>query len=166
MGTGSGCLAVAIAHHTPSSRIHATDLSGAALALAKENAERHKVADRIQFLEGDGFAALPPETAFNLIVSNPPYIPTAEIATLAPEVRDYDPALALDGGLDGLNILRCLAGEGARYLRQGGRLMCEFGDGQADVVQRIFKEQQWKVEPVIPDLSGRARILVAQPPES
>src|SRR5581483_6778632 len=100
-GTGSGCLAIALAVKSRSARITALDFSTAALALARRNAGAHQVDERILFLESDGLAALPADASFDLVVSNPPYIPTAEIETLQPEVRDYDPRLALDGGADG-----------------------------------------------------------------
>jgi release factor glutamine methyltransferase len=165
-GTGSGCLAIALASHVPQARICALDLSPSALDVARANAARHNVESRIRFFEGDGFGALPQDLRFDLIVSNPPYIPTREIQHLAPEVRDHDPLLALDGGEDGLVFLRRLAREALPFLLDGARFMCEFGDGQADLVQRIFRDQGWKIEAVAPDLSGRARILVACRAES
>ena len=166
IGTGSGCLAIALAHHVPGAQIDAVDLSEAALAVARENAARHQVLDRVHFFHGNGFAPIPAEKRFDLVVSNPPYIPSSEIAHLAPEVRDHDPRLALDGGADGLDVLRRLAVEAPAYLKPGGGLMCEFGDGQGEAVSRLFSVQQWVVEMVVPDLSGRARILVARGAES
>jgi len=115
-GTGSGCLAIALACKCPTAEVYAVDISSEALALARENAARHGAAERIRFLHGDGFAAAPAGARFDLIISNPPYIPTAEIASLEPEVRDYDPRGALDGGADGLDYGRRLAAEGARFL--------------------------------------------------
>jgi release factor glutamine methyltransferase len=165
-GTGSGCLAVAIAHHVPSAQVDALDLSRAALELARENVTRHQLSSRVRFFEGDGFNALPPGTLYDLIVANPPYIPSGEIEHLAPEVRDHDPRLALDGGVDGLDVVRRLAREGAGYLKGGGRLLCEFGDGQSEAVQAVFEAQRWTIEDVTPDLSGRARFLVARGSES
>ena len=184
-GTGTGCIAIALAAKCPSAKIVATDISPDALELAKQNAERNKVAERIEFLQGDGFAALhsegrvprAPESnnenggsqssplrkmEFDLIVSNPPYIPSAEIATLQPEVRDFDPRAALDGGADGLDFYRKLAVEAKLFLKPGGKIILEFGDGQAGGVRTIFETEKWIVEAVKEDYSQRARILIAK----
>jgi release factor glutamine methyltransferase len=160
-GTGSGCLAITLAVKCPHALVHAVDISSAALAVARANAARHSVAARIFFHESDGFAALPHDLRFDLIVANPPYIPSAEIATLQPEVRDHDPRLALDGGADGLDFYRRLARETPAWMRPGARLMMEFGDGQAEALRAIFSAGPWRVESVVADLSGRLRILVA-----
>lgn len=160
-GTGSGCLAIALAAKFPAAQVVALDISEAALAAARANAAQNQVAERIQFLCGDGFAALPAGTTFDLIVSNPPYIPTAEIATLQPEVRDFDPHGALDGGADGLDFYRRLAREAREFLRPGGKIMLEFGDGQAPDIRALFENQKWIVEAVKDDYSQRARILIA-----
>ena len=183
-GTGSGCLAIALAAKCPAAHITALDISPDALAIARQNAAANKVADRIEFLEGDGFAALNHSEGrvprvpnqkingnsrspslrnlFDLIVSNPPYIASAEIATLDPEVRDHDPHTALDGGADGLDFYRRLAADTAAFLKPGGKLMLEFGDGQADALQNIFTAQKWVVEAVKDDYSHRARILIVR----
>ncbi len=182
-GTGSGCLAIALAAKCPAAQVTALDISPDALAVAQQNAAGNKVAERIEFLQGDGFAAMTqrwgerprepkPTTAdgspgvsphqFDLIVSNPPYIASAEIATLQPEVRDHDPRPALDGGADGLDFYRRLAAEAAAFLKPGGKLMMEFGDGQADDLQKIFTAQKWVVEAVQEDYSHRARILIVR----
>ena len=158
-GTGSGCLAIALAVKCPAAHVHALDISETALQLARTNAARHGVEQRVQFHCGDGFTALPAGVKFDLIVANPPYIPSAEIATLEPEVRDHDPRLALDGGADGLDFYRRLASESGAWLRAGGRLMAEFGDGQADAVGACFTATGWKDRAIEPDLSGRARFM-------
>jgi len=160
-GTGSGCLAIALASKCPAAEVTAVDISAEALALARQNAARHGAADRIHFLAGDGFAALPPGACFDLIISNPPYVPTAEIATLQPEVRDYDPRQALDGGADGLDCARRLAAEAGSLLKPAGRLMLEFGDGQAEPLRAIFQQQKWIVEAIVEDYTHRPRFLVA-----
>ena len=160
-GTGSGCLAIALALKCPAARVTALDISEPALEVARANAARHEVTERIQFLAGDGLAALPADATFDLIVSNPPYIPTAEIATLEPEVREFDPTGALDGGADGLRFYELLAREAARRLRPGGRLMVEFGDGQAPAVRALLEHEKWIVEAVREDYSQRARFLMA-----
>jgi len=105
---------------------------------------------------------LPPGLSFDLIVANPPYIPSSELDALAPEVRDYDPRPALDGGADGLDFFRRLAAEGAKHLRPTGLLMAELGDGQAERVGEKFLQHNWVVENVEADYSGRPRILVAR----
>ena len=185
-GTGTGCLAITLAARCPSADVTALDLSAAALALAQQNASQNGVAERIEFLPGDGFAAFQPgrraprgpesntdtktgtaggappgKREFDLIISNPPYIPSAEIETLQPEVRDFDPRAALDGGPDGLDFYRRLAAEAKAFLKTGGKIMVEFGDGQADDIQRIFEAEKWVVEAVQADYSQRARILIA-----
>jgi release factor glutamine methyltransferase len=161
-GTGSGCLAIAMAVKSPLAEITALDISSEALAVARENAARHSMESRVRFLAGDGFGALPAEARFALIVSNPPYIPGGEIASLDPEVRDFDPRLALDGGVDGLDFYRRLALEAGAFLQPGGRIMLEFGDGQADAIRNLFDQQMWIVEAVKEDYSRRPRILTAQ----
>lgn len=164
LGTGSGCLALALAKNTARTEIVALDVSPAALAVARRNAERLGLAARVQFLESDGFAALPAGAGFDLLVTNPPYIPAGEIAALEPEVRDHDPRLALDGGADGLTWYRRLAAEAAARLAAGGVLMAEFGDGQAPAVVEILRSGGWPEPEIVNDLTGRARFLVARRP--
>jgi release factor glutamine methyltransferase len=159
VGTGTGCIAIALAAKCPNAKISATDISPGALALAKENAVKNNV--QIEFLGGDGFATLPPEARFDLIISNPPYIPTAEIETLQPEVRDFDPREALNGGADGLDFYRRFAAEAKNFLKPDGKIMLEFGDGQAPAIRKIFENEKWIVEAVKDDYSQRARILIA-----
>ena len=158
-GTGSGCLAIALSARCPAAQVHAADISVDALRVARENAALHSLGDKIQFHSGDGFAALPGGLLFDLIVSNPPYVPSAEIQALAPEVRDHDPRLALDGGADGLDFYRRLAAEGANHLCPGGRMMLESGDVQSEQICRIFVQHKWVVEKVEADYTGRPRIL-------
>jgi release factor glutamine methyltransferase len=161
-GAGSGCLAIALAVKSPQTRVFAVDVSEAALAVAKQNAASHNVGARIEFFQGDGFAALPGRDRFDLIVSNPPYIPSAEIESLEPEVRDFDPRSALDGGADGLDFYRRLAAEARDFQNPDGRIMLEFGDGQAGAVRELFEKQNWVVEAIMPDYTRRPRILVAR----
>lgn len=162
LGTGSGCLPIYLAHELPSVRVTTVDISPAALTVARENARRHGVLNRVDFLEGDGFAALPPGRQFDLIVSNPPYIPSAEIEALEPEVRDHDPRLALDGGPDGLDFYRRIAAEAPSWLKAGGKLMLELGHDQAAAVGEICEHQMWIVEAIEPDYSRNPRILIAR----
>jgi release factor glutamine methyltransferase len=161
-GTGSGCIAIALALKAPTAKVFASENSPEALTLARQNCAAHELADRIQLLEGDGFilaGSLPP---LNLIISNPPYIPRKEIETLQIEVRDFEPHSALDGGEDGLDYFRRFAGEAAAWLRPGGKIMLEFGDGQGPVLEQMFQAQNWVVEPLVADYTGRPRILVAK----
>lgn len=162
-GTGSGCIALAIASKCPAALVTALDVSPEALAMARANAARHGLESRIRFVEGNGFAAVPEGDTFDLIVSNPPYIPTAEIQGLQPEVRDHDPRLALDGGVDGLDFYRRLAAESAARLKPGGRLMAELGDDQSEAVRGLFLSQKWVVENVREDYNRTPRILTAVP---
>ena len=162
LGTGTGCIAIAIAVNAKQADVHATDISPEALALAKENAAKNSVANRIKFHQGDGFAVLPTDSKFDLIASNPPYITSAEISSLQPEVRDFDPKLALDGGVDGLDFYRRIALEARFFLRLHGKLMLEFGDGQAEALKKIFSNENWIVEEIIADYSSRPRILIAR----
>ena len=163
-GTGSGCLAIALAMKCPATRVVALDISKEALQLAQLNAGRHGVAERITFVESGNFARLPNGTQFELIISNPPYIPTAEIGALQPEVRDYDPHQALDGGSDGLKFYRQLAAEAGPFLKSTGKIMVELGDGQAEFVREIFQCQKWIVEAIEEDYNHRPRMLVARKP--
>ena len=160
-GTGTGCLAIAIRKNSPQSVIHALDRSPKALAVARQNAQALGIND-ITFHEGDGFNALPEAMEFDMIVSNPPYIPSAEIQNLAPEVRDYDPRLALDGAEDGLIFYRRFAIEAADWLKPGGRLLCEFGEEQECDMPLLFADDIWTDRHVFPDLSDRPRFFEAQ----
>ena len=161
-GTGSGCIAIALAAKCLSARVVALDLSGEALAIAQQNAAKNGVAARLEFRQSDGFAALKPDERFDLIVSNPPYIPSAEIETLQPEVREHDPRSALDGGADGLDFYHRLAAEAGAFLKPDGKLMLEFGEGQADAISAILVSQNWQIESVQPDYTKRLRFLVAR----
>lgn len=169
-GTGTGCIAIALAAKCPNAKIIALDVSADALALAKENVAKNKVADRIEFVQGDGFAGLknwwgerPREPQFDLLISNPPYISTAEIKTLQPEVKNFDPRAALDGGADGLDFYRMFASQAKPFLKSTGKIMLEFGDGQAEVIRQIFESEKWIVEEIKSDYSQRERILIARP---
>ena len=163
-GTGSGCIAIALACKIPTLQVYATDSSAEALELAQRNAAANGVANRIQFLFGPGFSALPSGTKFDLIISNPPYIPAAEIDLLQPEVRDYDPRPALDGGPDGLDHIRQIAAEAPLFLKPHGKVMLEFGDGQAELVSQLFSEQKWIVEDIVEDYTQRPRIFIGKRP--
>lgn len=161
-GTGSGCIAIAIAAKCPTARIVALDVSTDAIEVAKQNAASNRVSDRIEFRCEDGFATLNGNDKFDLIVSNPPYIVSEEIATLDPEVREFDPRGALDGGADGLDFYRRLATEAGAFLKPGGKIMIEFGDGQSEAISKIFSAKQWTVEAVHQDYTKRERMLTAK----
>jgi release factor glutamine methyltransferase len=159
VGTGSGCLAVALASQHKTAVVTAIDLSADALAVARRNAARHKLDERIRFLEGDLFAPVPEGERFDFIVSNPPYIPTAVIATLAAEVRDHEPRLALDGGGDGFVVIDRLLAESPKYLEVGGYLLLEIGYDQEAEGRKRFEAAGWELGKTIQDAEGRARVL-------
>jgi release factor glutamine methyltransferase len=161
-GTGSGCLALALASHCVAAEIDALDSSAEALDLARQNATAHGLQNRIRFFHGRRIEDLPAGTRYSLIISNPPYIPSADIELLEPEVRDFEPRQALDGGVDGLDLYRRLAGEAGPLLSPGGCLMVEFGDGQSSAVTRLLAEQNWIVAAVEQDYTARPRFLVAR----
>jgi release factor glutamine methyltransferase len=156
IGTGSGAIAVTLALETEA-RVTATDVSATALKVAQDNA-RH-LAALVDFLRCDLGSALR-DQSFDLVVSNPPYVAETDRPTLQPEVRDYEPALALFAGTDGLDIYRRIIPEAARLLRPGGRLILELGDGSLDHVRRML-DQGWGDIEVIPDLAQRPRCLTA-----
>ena len=163
LGTGSGCLAIALAFHAPGAQIHAVEISGDALALARENAGRHEVSSRIQFHEGDFFSAMPAGLRCDLIVSNPPYIPSARIDTLEAEVRQYEPRTALDGGADGLDSYRRISAQARAFLQPAGRLMLELDQEGAEATREIFLKDDWAVEALEQDYNRQPRILIADP---
>lgn len=158
VGTGSGAIALAVAKARPSARVVAIDCSAGALAVARANAERNGVT-HVEFLEGDLLAPLGDRRP-DLVLSNPPYIPTAEVDALMPDVRDYEPRLALDGGPDGLDAIRRLIPAAAERLSPGGGLVLEMGHDQAAAV-RALCDARWTDVRVHRDLAGHERILEA-----
>lgn len=162
VGTGSGCLAVACAHQLPKARVTAIDISPKALEVARGNAERHKLTDRVEFLEGDLLSPLPESPTLDAIISNPPYIPTADVEDLEPGVRDHEPALALDGGADGLEVVRHLLREAAPRLKPGGHLILEIGTAQDAPVRELLSDGRvWELRPTVRDLQGHPRVIHA-----
>lgn len=159
LGTGSGCIAVSIAHQVKSAQVTAVDVSAEACGVATRNATRHAVADRMTVLVGDLLAPLPADARFDLIVSNPPYIPPAEIDTLDVGVRQFEPRLALDGGPDGLDFYRRLASSAAQWLKPGGHAMVEVGWTQDAAVRELFATSGWMVLPSVKDMGGRWRVV-------
>jgi release factor glutamine methyltransferase len=161
LGTGSGAIVISILSALSRARAFATDISEQALAAAKANAERHKVADRLEFRLGPWWQAVPPGEQFDLIVSNPPYIASDQIDALQPEVRLFDPKLALDGGWDGLEPYRAIAAGAARRLNPGGLLLVEIGATQAETVGRILTRSGFGRIEVQKDLAGLDRLVLA-----
>jgi release factor glutamine methyltransferase len=163
VGTGSGCIAVALAHHLPHAQITAIDLSAPALAVARQNAGRNGVSSHIRFLEGDLLAPVAGEH-FEIVASNPPYVPLADRATLAVEVRDHEPALALFAGDDGLEIYRRLIPAAFAALIQGGFLALEIGFGQSEAIAALLAASAFRQIEFIPDLQSIPRVVCAQHP--
>ncbi|HLK55561.1 MAG TPA: peptide chain release factor N(5)-glutamine methyltransferase [Chthonomonadaceae bacterium] len=157
VGTGSGCIPIAVLAHCPEARAFAIDLSAEALEVAGRNAQAHGVTDRLRLIQGDLLTGV--SGNLDIIVSNPPYIPTGEVAGLQPEVRDFEPRLALDGGADGLTLLRGLAREADRVLKPGGWLAVEVALGQADAVKELFAAYGLTDIAARRDLAGIERIV-------
>ena len=162
LGTGSGAIAVTLLAELPEASAVASDLSGAALAVAKGNAEALGVVGRASFVQASWFAGI--DGKFDLIVSNPPYIPLADIAGLAPDVREFDPPRALDGGPDGLEAYRRIAGGAAGHLTPSGKVVLEIGAGQENAVNELFTGEGFARESRHFDLSGHVRCLVFSRP--
>lgn len=161
-GTGSGAIAVSLAVFLPAARVFAVDLSPAAIGVAQENARRHGVADRVNFFQGDLLEPLGNGAkVFDLIAANLPYIPAGDMAGLPREVQ-YEPAVALNGGPDGLALYRRLLPQAGRLLKTGGHLLLEIGPGQGRAVLEMLEPWQAFVRP---DLAGRERLVAARPKE-
>ena len=158
LGVGSGAILLAILAERPRARGLGVDVSEDALAVARDNAANLGLARRAAFLRSYWTAGLD-AASFDLVVANPPYIPTAEIAALAPEVRDHEPRLALDGGPDGLSAYRRLSPEILRVLKDDGRFAVEIGQNQAAAVQALFQREGAGEIAVHPDLAGRDRVV-------
>jgi release factor glutamine methyltransferase len=160
VGTGSGVLAICAAIHLPQSHVTAIDISPAALTIARANAERHQVAERIRFLEGNLLDPVPTAETFDMIVSNPPYIGLSERDDLPRDVRDHEPALALFAGTDGLDVLRPLIAAAAKRLVPGGWLMAEFSPPQQPALREIVAQDDTLESPLFTeDLNQRPRVL-------
>lgn len=160
LGTGSGALVLALASEWPQALCVGTDIDEDALRTARANARRLDLAERAKFVRCNFAAAL--AGPFDLIVSNPPYIPSAEIATLAPEVRDHDPRRALDGGADGLNAYRILIPQATALLAPAGVLIVEVGAGQSEPVARLMRDAGLAGQLTRPDLGGIPRAVIGR----
>jgi len=164
VGTGSGVIATTLAQKVAGAKVIATDPSVEALAVAARNAEHAGVADKIRFLEGPLLTPLQAEGLegrITAIVSNPPYVPSGEIARLPSDVRDFEPRGALDGGPDGLDVIRGIAQDGPTFLVPGGALVLEVGEGQAEAVGELLAQGLGRVE-IHRDYAGRDRIVTAR----
>jgi release factor glutamine methyltransferase len=161
LATGSGAIAVALASELKNAEIVATDVSAKALAVAAGNAARNN-SGTIQFVQGDLFDALQSQSAFDLIVSNPPYIRSADIDALEPEVSRWEPRSALDGGSDGLNYYRRIAAEIFRYLAPYGSVAVEVGDGMGKAVATLFKKSGFAEVHIHNDYAGKQRVVVGR----
>jgi release factor glutamine methyltransferase len=160
IGTGSGAIAIALAHHLPNAHITAVDLSPAALKVAAANAARHNLTKRICFLESDLLGALSPRETFDAIVSNPPYVPIADRGSLHPQVRDYEPATALFAGPTGLDIYRRLIPHAQAVLKPNGLLALEIGHDQRDAIADLLSN--WKALHFVNDLQQIPRVALAR----
>jgi len=161
VGTGSGAIAIALAHESPGAKVTATDVSDAALRVARRNAERTGVAERIRFLEGDLLKPVAAEQ-FEFVVSNPPYVATDDRASLALEVRDHEPDVALFAGSNGLDIYRRLVPAAYRVLVAGGFAVFEIGYGQAEAVAELFSAAGFVDIEFAKDLQGVDRVITAR----
>lgn len=163
VGVGSGAIAVTLAKHWPLARGYGLDVDEGALAVAAVNVARHGVGDRLQLLKSDFLSAALDAGPFDLVVANPPYVTTTDWRKLAPEVRDFEPRLALDGGADGLECYRRLIPQAAEVLRPGGALMLEIGAGQEPQLHDLLKQSEhWRVQPSSRDQNRISRVVVAE----
>lgn len=163
--TGSGCVAVTLKLERPTITVDATDLSEGAIEVARDNAQRLGAVWNVRFAVGDLFAPLgSARRVYDLVVANPPYIATAEIAELQADIRDHEPRLALDGGADGLVVVRRIVAEAPRWLRPGGALALELAAGQAEAVERLFVEGGFTEVRRAQDYGGHERVVSGRLP--
>ena len=160
IGTGSGCIAVSVACHVPEALGWAVDISAAALAVARENARRHGVADRIRFVRSDFLACFPEKPCLDFVLCNPPYVALDDYDSLPPEVKNHEPHEALFGGPSGMDAVRRLVPEAAARLAAGGSLLLEAGAGQAERIARLMENEGLSLRAVVNDLQGIPRCLI------
>jgi release factor glutamine methyltransferase len=162
VGTGSGILAICAAKYLPTALVTAIDISAAALAIAKRNAEKHGVAERIEFVESNLFAALQADTQFDFILSNPPYVSTTEMAELPPDVRNHEPHVALAAGEHGTDVIAPLIQQATSRLHPGGTLLIEISPMIAAAVEELIRDQPaLELGKTIRDAAGHARVIQA-----
>jgi len=165
--TGCGCVAVALAVHLPACRLVATDVCKRTLKVADENLRRHALRDRIVLRQGDLFDALSgDQTGFDAIVANPPYVRSGDLAGLSPSVRNYEPSLALDGGPDGLKVIRRIVNEGMRRLRPGGWVALEVGYDQGPAVRGMLQAAGFVGVRSVRDGAGYERVVAGSRPQA
>lgn len=158
--TGSGCIPIALAKNHPTVQLTTVEKKPTPFAVAQRNITKHGMNQRIQLLQGDLFSPLPPGTKYDLIVSNPPYVSQTELKTLEADVRDHEPMAALDGGEDGLDIIRLLINEAPHWLRQGGWLLFELSREQVPVACSLMQHQGFQKVTSEADLSGHPRVVL------
>ncbi len=163
VGTGSGCIVISLALAMPAGQYYALDIDSATLDLARENAARHGVRDRIRFAQGILLASLP-AVSLDAVISNPPYVCTGDWDKLPSMIRNYEPRLALDGGADGLDVFHPLIMQAGRVLKPGGFLFLEIGDGQAEAIAGLLRENGFVDIAPLKDLAGKTRIATARRP--
>lgn len=161
IGVGSGCISIAMLKNLLNATAIGADVSQQALNVAKTNAVKHEVSDRISFVMSDVFSKVE-ESSLEMIVSNPPYIPTIDMATLQEEVRNFEPESALFGGEDGLDVVRRIIKDTSEHLRSGGSLLMEIGWDQAERVSKLFDLNLWSDVDFLPDLQSIPRIVKAR----
>jgi release factor glutamine methyltransferase len=159
VGTGSGCITISLLHQRPGWRSVAIDLSPEAIAVAKHNAQKHGVENRIHFVVADSLDGLIQQPIFDLIVSNPPYVAEAAMTGLQREVRDYEPRLALTPGGDGLKVIRKLLNQSGPMLKTGGHLLLEIGFDQREAVENLVDLRTWELIDIYQDLQGIPRTV-------
>lgn len=160
VGVGSGCIAISVLHHSRAARAVGLERSESALSVAKVNAEHHGVLERFRLVASDVFSGLD-NARFDLIVSNPPYVPSGDLPGLQPEVRDFEPHIALTDGSDGLSIIKMLVHRSPAFLKPGGHLVIEIGVNQADAVKTMFGVRHWANVEFVSDFQGIPRMVVA-----
>lgn len=165
VGCGSGCIAIALAKELPEAEVYATETSHPALAVARDNAHRHNLGERIMFYQGDLLQPLFDKglrQSVDAVISNPPYITVEEMESLAPEIREYEPRAALVAGNDGLEVIRRLLPEAEALLAPGGRLFLEIGKDMELPLKELLSKSELTWEKTVPDLQGIPRIVIAK----
>jgi len=158
IGVGSGCISISILHHLSGATAIGTDVSTSAIKIARRNSEKRGVDGRFQIIESDVFNNAG-DDRFDMIVSNPPYVPSVDIEGLQPEVRDFEPHVALSDGDDGLSIISRIVDQSPRFLVSGGLLLMEIGFNQSPLVVEMFESRIWRVPELFPDLQGIPRLV-------